>query len=220
MNKLETLIWLKTWYDERKAGLQTQPALIRAIKNEPIVEQRLTKLYFELFNKTLGGCGSCLADAMAEIYLYSRKNVENIMKCNFVLKSGVLLADPKNKLPMATAANLTDEIAVAYLVDNVARKNLFEKMPDNVDEIIKAAEKQIKAAAKKAAAEAAKAEAEKIAAEKAAAEEAERLAAEEAAKKAADEAENANPDNEPESEKESEESPENEPTGDDTNVTE
>ena len=138
MDKLETLIWLKEWYDERKAELQTQPALIRAIKNEPIVERRLTALYFALFNKTLGGCGSCLADAMAEIYLYSRKNVENIMKCNFELKSGVLLADPKNKLPMATASNLTDEIAVAYLAENPARKALFEKMPENVDELIAA----------------------------------------------------------------------------------
>ena len=63
------------------------------------------------------------------------------MNCKFKLKSGVLLIDATGRLPEATAANLTDEIAIAYLRDNIKRADMFEELPDNLEELLAEEEK-------------------------------------------------------------------------------
>ena len=136
MNDLERLIWLKNWYLDRKAELQSQPSIIKAIKGDAKVERAITDLYFRLFNRPLRGCGSCLADALTELLYYSKRNMESIIECRFKLKAGVLLADSRNILPMATSGNLTDEIAIAYIADNPARKNLFSVLPSDIDDLV------------------------------------------------------------------------------------
>ena len=136
MNRLERLQWLIAWFNQRRSELQTQPAMVAAIKADPEVENTLRDIYFALFNRPLSGCSSCLADALIEV-LYSQKRMEQIVKCNFKLKQGVLLQDSKGVLPMATVANLTDEIAIAYLRDNRKRIDMFEEGPENLDELLK-----------------------------------------------------------------------------------
>ena len=63
------------------------------------------------------------------------------MNCKFKLKSGVLLIDATGRLPEATAANLTDEIAIAYLRDNIKRADMFEELPENLEELLAKEEK-------------------------------------------------------------------------------
>ena len=63
------------------------------------------------------------------------------MNCKFKLKSGVLLIDATGRLPEATAANLTDEIAIAYLRDNIKRADMFEVLPENLEELLAEKEK-------------------------------------------------------------------------------
>ena len=63
------------------------------------------------------------------------------MNCKFKLKSGALLIDATGRLPEATAANLTDEIAIAYLRDNIKRADMFEELPDNLEELLADEEK-------------------------------------------------------------------------------
>jgi len=62
--------------------------------------------------------------------------MKDITNCHFKLKTGVLLQDSKGLLPMATVANLTDEIAIAYLRDNRKRINLFVEVPEDLEELL------------------------------------------------------------------------------------
>lgn len=137
MTKSEQLTFLKQWYASNKGNLQTQQALIAAIKADNQVENTIRTLYLALFNQSVSGCGNCLADAFTQLYHYPEEKMAQIETCKFKLRSGVLLQDVKNVLPMTTAANLTDEIAIAYLRDNINRKDLFQVLPDNLEEILK-----------------------------------------------------------------------------------
>ena len=53
----------------------------------------------------------------------------------FVLRAGVLLHFNGK---MYVNENLTDDIAVASIADNEGRKDLFQKFPDNLDELVAA----------------------------------------------------------------------------------
>lgn len=136
MTIAEQHTWLKKWYLDHKAELQTQPAMVKAIKADSKVEAIIRDLYLVLFTKTLGGCGSCLADAMVQLYHYPEDRIKAIMECKFKLKSGAVLMDASNKLPNVTNANLTDDLAIAYLRDNRLRECMFTQVPDNLDELL------------------------------------------------------------------------------------
>lgn len=141
MNKYEKLLFLKNWYRSNRAALQTQPAQIAAIKADAQIEQIIRDLALSLFNNTLGGCGSCLADALAQLYTYPDEKMQSIMACKFILRRGVLLQDSNGILPMATTANLTDELAIAYLRDNPLRADYFDVLPNNWRDLIADGEK-------------------------------------------------------------------------------
>lgn len=136
MNRLEKLQAVKAWFNDHRSELQTQPAMVDALRKDRTMENYVRDIYFAIHNKPLSGCSSCLADGLLEV-IFSEDRMKEIVKCRFKLKSGVLLQDSKGVLPMSTVANLTDEIAVAYLRDNIKRKDLFEEVPDNLDELLK-----------------------------------------------------------------------------------
>lgn len=136
LNRLEKLQAVKAWFNDHRSELQTQPAMVDALRKNRTMENYVRDIYFALYNKPLSGCSSCLADALLEV-IFSEDRMKEIVSCRFKLKSGVLLRDSSNKLPMATVANLTDEIAIAYLRDNIARKKLFALLPENLDELLK-----------------------------------------------------------------------------------
>ena len=135
MNRLQKFYKLQEWFNARRSELTSQPAMVSAIRANHEIEAIICDLYFSLYNKTLGGCGSCLADALIVI-LHEEERMKEIANCHFKLKTGVLLQDSKGKLPMVTVANITDDLAIAYLRDNIARKRFFAEMPEDVDVLI------------------------------------------------------------------------------------
>ena len=130
-----------SWINLNRSGFKTQTEVIEAIRKNSRIEGYIRELSLILFQHTLGTCGNCLADALIAIRKYPRAKLEQIMNCKFKLKSGVLLIDATGRLPEATAANLTDEIAIAYLRDNINRADMFEELPDNLDELLAEEEK-------------------------------------------------------------------------------
>lgn len=135
MNRLQKFYKLQEWYNAHRSELVSQPAMVSAIRTNREIEAIICDIYFSLYNKTLGGCGSCLADALIVI-LNEEERMKEIAQCHFKLKTGVLLQDSKGKLPMVTVANITDDLAIAYLRDNIARKRFFAEMPEDVDALI------------------------------------------------------------------------------------
>ena len=129
------------WINLNRSGFNTQTEVIEAIRKNSRIEGYIRELSLILFQHTLGTCGNCLADALIAIRKYPRAKLEQIMNCKFKLKSGVLLIDATGRLPEATAANLTDEIAIAYLRDNIKRSDMFEELPDNLEELLAKEEK-------------------------------------------------------------------------------
>ena len=129
------------WINLNRSGFKTQTEVIEAIRKCSRIEGYIRELSLILFQHTLGTCGNCLADAMIAIRKYPREKLQQIMNCKFKLKSGVLLIDATGRLPEATAANLTDEIAIAYLRDNIKRADMFEELPENLEELLAKEEK-------------------------------------------------------------------------------
>lgn len=80
-------------------------------------------------------CSDCYRDAFLEIY-HKLKMLGTMPKeKKFVLRAGVLLHFNGK---MYVNENLTDDIAVASIADNEGRKDLFQKFPDNLDELVAA----------------------------------------------------------------------------------
>ena len=125
-----------SWINLNRSGFKTQTEVIEAIRKCSRIEGYIRELSLILFQHTLGTCGNCLADALIAIRKYPRAKLQQIMNCKFKLKSGVLLIDATGRLPEATAANLTDEIAIAYLRDNIKRADMFEELPENLEELL------------------------------------------------------------------------------------
>ena len=141
MSIIEKYDAIISWINLNRSGFKTQTEVIEAIRKCSRIEGYIRELSLILFQHTLGTCGNCLADAMIAIRKYPRAKLEQIMNCKFKLKSGVLLIDATGRLPEATAANLTDDIAIAYLRDNIKRADMFEELPENLEELLAEEEK-------------------------------------------------------------------------------
>lgn len=141
MSIIEKYDAIISWINLNRSGFKTQTEVIEAIRKCSLIEGYIRELSLILYQRTLGTCGNCLADALIAIRKYPREKLQQIMNCKFKLKSGVLLIDATGRLPEATAANLTDEIAIAYLRDNIKRADMFEELPDNLEELLAEEEK-------------------------------------------------------------------------------
>ena len=141
MSIIEKYDAIISWINLNRSGFKTQTEVIEAIRKNSRIDGYIRELSLILFQHTLGTCGNCLADAMIAIRKYPRAKLQQIMNCKFKLKSGALLIDATGRLPEATAANLTDEIAIAYLRDNIKRADMFEELPDNLEELLADEEK-------------------------------------------------------------------------------
>ena len=141
MSLIEKYDAIIEWINLNRSGFKTQTEVIEAIRKCSLIEGYIRELSLILFQHTLGTCGNCLADALIAIRKYPRAKLEQIMNCKFKLKSGVLLIDVTGRLPEATAANLTDEIAISYLRDNIKRADMFEELPENLEELLAEEEK-------------------------------------------------------------------------------
>lgn len=140
MTRIEKYNWLKAWFNDHREAMKNQPSMVSLIRANATARKYIHELYFALLNKTLQGCSQCEADAL--LFLMMKKTEETMKKivdCRFKLKHGVLLQGVKG-LPMVTCANLTDELAIAYLKDNPNRAKMFDVIPDGWDADTESAE--------------------------------------------------------------------------------
>ena len=78
------------------------------------------------------GCNTCFFDAFVKLLL-----IDEVMEnCDFKLRSGALMRDMNKKVKNVTKFNLTNELAVYYLITNPHVKKFFEKIPPNINELM------------------------------------------------------------------------------------
>jgi len=99
-------------------------------------------------------CRDCYRDAYLEIINKLKKQGKMQKEKLFILRAGVLLHFAGESY---VNDNLTDVIAMDALNDNIGRLDLFQKVPDNLDEVL-AARKAVKSEQKTAADEISKEE--------------------------------------------------------------
>ena len=91
-------------------------------------------------------CRDCYRDAYLEIINKLKKQGKMPKEKTFILRAGVLLHFAGESY---VNDNITDTIAMDALIDNIGRRDLFQKVPDNLDEVL-AARKAVKAEQKEA----------------------------------------------------------------------
>ena len=98
----------------------------------------IRSVYNRLFGKDIRnlGCPDCYRDAYMEIIHRLKKDKIMPKEKKFILRNGVLLHAFKGEV--FTNANLTDEIAMDALNENMSREKLFARVPDNWKDLCKA----------------------------------------------------------------------------------
>ena len=136
-------------YRKKYSGL-SQRDVRHLIESEPSFKSETEELYRRYFRTNLNKrCPDCWMDAFV---LLVKTNIEQLMKqvkAQFKLKAGALLRDarnPNDDSRLCSQANLTDELAIYHLRTNPSCARKFEIMPDNWEELVKAAEKALKSA--------------------------------------------------------------------------
>jgi len=99
--------------------------------------KHIFQLHYKIFGETCSNCPGKITGYIQKLKKFNPiKKMETISK-TFQLKEGVIIPVAGTSDAYSNA-NLTDEIAVKLLADNPNRKILFEKLPDNLDELIAA----------------------------------------------------------------------------------
>lgn len=100
--------------------------------------KHIFELHHKIFGQTCSNCPSQLPNYINQIKNFNPKNkmenLENTTK-EFQLKEGVIVPIPGTSDAYSNH-NITDEIAIALLADNINRKDLFQKVPENLEELI------------------------------------------------------------------------------------
>ncbi|WP_310381842.1 hypothetical protein [Flavobacterium sp.] len=96
--------------------------------------KHIFELHYKIFGETCSNCPDKISG-----YIQKLKNFNPIKKMEttktFQLKEGVIIPVAGTSDAYSNA-NLTDEIALKLLSDNPNRKILFEKLPENLDDLI------------------------------------------------------------------------------------
>lgn len=91
----------------------------------------IRRLYSELLNKQVLniGCHDCYRDAYIEICIFIKKR-ENMKKCDYVLKNGVVLRIFGDE-NIYTNTNLSNNVAESYLQKFPERIDFFFRFPED-----------------------------------------------------------------------------------------
>lgn len=98
--------------------------------------ERLDRVYLAVFGKRIvRTCGNCLYDAYIHLKINAKKDLKNMeerIKCDFVLKAGVILRveNEDGSRSHYSNANITDAVARQWLKEHPNTLNYFSSFPD------------------------------------------------------------------------------------------
>lgn len=93
------------------------------------------KLHFEIFGETCQGCPSKIAGYIKKLKNYNPETDMKKSESVFILKTGKQIVISGQSQAYSNA-NLTDEIAIAFIKGNINRKALFAKLPENLEAVL------------------------------------------------------------------------------------
>ena len=90
-------------------------------------------IYSKLFGEACSTCPSKISGYINKLQMFNLENLKVMSENkNFILNEGSLIVIPGTSEAYSNA-NLTDEVAIAFIADNPNRKSLFVKLPEYVD---------------------------------------------------------------------------------------
>jgi hypothetical protein len=92
-------------------------------------------LYQKLFGETCSTCPNKIAGYITKLKKYNFKNNIVMTKSRYVLQDRAVLVVPGTSEAYSNH-NLTDNLAIKFLAQNINRKSLFSKLPKEVDQEI------------------------------------------------------------------------------------
>lgn len=81
-------------------------------------------------------CGNCIGDALVQLRALYKQDKEQMKKqceCRYALKAGVLIRLNYGDAEFYSNANLTDEVAEAYIAADPSRRAQFQKLPEDAE---------------------------------------------------------------------------------------
>lgn len=102
-------------------------------------KQTIEKLYFEVLARPFKPttCQQCYHDGLIEIYCYLNKHNAMKEKSNYTLRAGFIIQCPDfMDGKVFTNANLTDEVAAAYLERFPNKAVFFATIPPKEDAVV------------------------------------------------------------------------------------
>lgn len=112
--------------------------LIQKTPSDELVKKHL-KIVFTTYQKLFGevctGCPTKIAGYINRIKKFQKTDIMSQEKSNFTLSGkSVILVPGTSKV--YSNANLTDEVAIAFIRKNANRRALFSKVPSNLSELL------------------------------------------------------------------------------------
>lgn len=114
--------------------------LYSELQTNAVLRNEIDYLSTQILKRNVSGCINCYFDAYMELVSIkiTKEFMEKIKKCLFWLLAGALLQDTVNwdNDLLCSNANITDDLALYHLKTNPNCRELFQELPENVDELI------------------------------------------------------------------------------------
>lgn len=112
--------------------------LVDAIRTNDELRNEIEALSEHFLGRKVSGCPRCYGDAYIQLIHLSKTKIMVIENCKFHLRAGALLRDVENfdTSKNMTNANISNDLALYHLRTNPSCRELFDALPDNVDELI------------------------------------------------------------------------------------
>ncbi|MDR1544956.1 MAG: hypothetical protein LBS50_11265 [Prevotellaceae bacterium] len=113
----------------------TESELLRRCRNDLDFKKEIKALTRYFLRRDIPSCNNCIAEAYFELLIFK---IEKFMKCDFELKAGAVLHDPRgDAAKLVSNANLTNELAIYHLQTHPNCRVKFIRLPKNVEELLK-----------------------------------------------------------------------------------
>ena len=106
----------------------------RDVNGEPYLKS-IFRLHQVIFGETCSTCGTKIAGYIKKIKLYNPNTTKIMSNSRYILAGNNTLVVPGTSKAYSNH-NITDEIAVGFLADNLNRKSLFSKVPQDFEQDI------------------------------------------------------------------------------------